>query len=313
MSPSATIVFMGTPHFAVPSLRALHAAGFTVRLVVTQPDRPSGRGQKSAPPPVKQAALELGYAIDQTPKVREDAFIGRLKDIAPDFLVVVAFGQTLSQRLLDVPRYGPINVHASLLPRYRGPAPIQWAILRGEKETGITTMRMDRGVDTGDILLSARTPIHPHDTSATLHDRLAHLGAELLLETLDGLQRREIIPRAQNHPLATHAPMLKKSDGRIDWRLPAETIDRLVRAMIPWPGAYCFWETQRLKIFRTSVIAEAHQVEPGTVLPGFADELRVAAGQGQLSILEIQGASGKRLSIKAFLRGHPIAPGTHLL
>ncbi len=312
MSHSATIVFMGTPQFAVPSLRALYEAGFKVRLVVTQPDRPSGRGRKSTPPPVKLAALELGCAVDQTPRVREAAFIERLQAIAPDFLVVVAFGQILTQRLLDIPARGPVNVHASLLPKYRGPAPMQWAILKGEKETGITTMRMDRGVDSGDILLSARTPILPEETSATLHDRLARLGAELLIETLYGMLRGEIIPRAQDHARATHAPMLKKSDGRIDWGQPAEAIDRLVRAMIPWPGTYCFWESQRLKIYKTSVVSTHHQSRPGTVLPGFADELRVAAGQGQISIIELQGASGKRLPVKEFLHGHPIAPGTLL-
>jgi methionyl-tRNA formyltransferase len=312
MNRSATIVFMGTPEFAVPSLRALHGAGFSILRVVTQPDRPSGRGRKPTPPPVKQTALELGYAIDQPLNVRDGGYVQQLKVMAPDFLVVVAFGQILSPAVLDVPRHGPINVHASLLPRYRGPAPIQWAILRGEQETGVTTMRMDHGVDTGDILLSARTLIDATDTSATLHDRLARMGAELLIETLNGLRQGELYPRAQKHAQATYAPMLKKGDGRIDWRKPAEKIDRLVRAMDPWPGAHCFLGEQRLKIFKTSVITAPHRAEPGTVLPGFADELRVAAGQDQIAILEIQGASGKRLDIKAFLHGHPLAPGAHL-
>jgi methionyl-tRNA formyltransferase len=313
MNRSPRIVFMGTPEFAVPSLRALHEAGFTLLRVVTQPDRPCGRGRKPAPPPVKQTALALGYAVDQLLNVREAGYVRQLKALAPDFLVVVAFGQILSQALLEIPSYGPINVHASLLPKYRGPAPIQWSILRAEEETGVTTMRMDHGVDTGDILLSARTPIDPADTSATLHDRLARMGAELLIETLNGLWSGELYPHAQNHALATYAPMLKKSDGRIDWQKPAQQIDRLVRAMDPWPGAFCYLGAQRLKIFKTAVIAAPHRAEPGTVLPGFADELRVAAGQNQLAIVEIQGASGKRLDIKAFLHGHPIAPGTRLL
>jgi methionyl-tRNA formyltransferase len=312
MNHSATIVFMGTPEFAVPSLRTLHEAGFSILRVVTQPDRPSGRGRKPTPPPVKQTALELGYTVDQPLNVRDAGYVQQLKVTAPDFLVVVAFGQILSPAVLDVPRYGPINVHASLLPKYRGPAPIQWAILRGEKETGVTTMRMDHGVDTGDILLSARTLIDATDTSATLHDRLARMGAELLIETLNGLRQGELYPHAQKHDQATYAPMLKKGDGRIDWRKPAEKIDRLVRAMDPWPGAHCFLGEQRLKIYKTSVITAPHRAEPGMVLPGFADELRVAAGQDQIAILEIQGASGKRLDIKAFLHGHPLAPGALL-
>jgi methionyl-tRNA formyltransferase len=309
MKSQPTIIFMGTPMIAATSLRALHASGFNVALVVTQPDRPSGRGRHCTPPAVKITAMELNYPFRQPQKVRDPVFIEELRSFSPDFLVVVAFGQILSQPLLDLPKRGPINVHGSLLPKFRGPAPIQWAIIRGERETGVTTMLMDRGVDTGDILLMERTPIAPTDTFETLHDRLAEMGAHLLVRTLNKLWTDELFPRAQSHDDATYAPLLQKNDGRIDWTLPAGHIDCLVRALNPWPGAFCFWNEQRLKLFKVAVIASSTAAPPGTVVPGFPDELRIATGHGQLSILEIQGASGKRLNVKDFLHGHHLSPG----
>jgi methionyl-tRNA formyltransferase len=300
---------MGTPDFAVPAFEALHRASFDLKLVVTQPDRPRGRGRRFAPPPVKQAAEALGYDVRQPTDIRDPGFMDLLKSIGPDFFVVVAFGRILPSAALEIPRRGAVNVHASLLPRFRGPAPIQWAILRGESQTGVTTMLMDAGVDTGDILLSAATPVEPEDTAATLHDRLAVMGADLLVETIHGVWGGDVLPCMQDHARATFAPMLKKEDGRIRWEAPALSIDARIRAMTPWPGAYCFCDNKRYKIHRARPIAGISISPPGTVIPGFPDELRIAAGDGVLSILEIQSESGKRLPVGQFLRGNPIQPG----
>jgi methionyl-tRNA formyltransferase len=300
---------MGTPDFAVPTFHALHRSAFDLKLVVTQPDRPCGRGRRCTPPPVKQAATDLNYDVFQPTNVRDPDFMGLLNSVAPDFLVVVAFGQILPATILGMPRCGAINVHASLLPRYRGPAPIQWAIMRGETQTGVTTMLMDAGVDTGDMLLSAVTPIGPEDTSATLHDRLATIGADLLVETIRGVWTGDVLPRTQNHAHATFAPMLKKEDGRIQWQRSSSSIDAQIRAMTPWPGAFCFFDNKRHKIHRARPISGVSISPPGTVVPGFPNELRIATGDGVLSILEIQGESGKRLPVGEFLRGNPIALG----
>ncbi|MBR9982597.1 MAG: methionyl-tRNA formyltransferase [Desulfatitalea sp.] len=304
---------MGTPDFAVPSLEALHAAGFQITWVVTQPDRPKGRGRTLAPPPVKVAATGLGCPIVQPVAVRDADFIARLQALDPDYLVVVAFGHILSQAVLAVPKRGAVNLHASLLPKYRGPAPIQWALIRGETETGVTTMLMDSGVDTGDMLLSARTAIGPNDTAASLHQRLAHIGGTLLVETLTQFGAGTLFPRTQKHTDATYAPMLRKSDGRIRWDQTAQQIDALIRGVTPWPGAFCFRDEQRLKILGAKPLTGMDiAAAPGTVVPGFPDELRVATGDGCLGIEEIQGASGRRMAIHDFLRGHPIAMGTRL-
>jgi methionyl-tRNA formyltransferase len=309
LNVSPSIIYMGTPDFAVPTFHALHRSPYDLKLVVTQPDRPKGRGRRLAPPPVKQAAQSLGYDVRQPDDIRDPGFMDLLKSIAPDFLVVVAFGRILPASVLGIPRRGAVNVHASLLPRYRGPAPIQWAIIRGEPRTGVTTMLMDVGVDTGDILLRAATPVGPEDTAATLHDRLAAMGADLLVETISGVCSGDVLPCAQNHAQATFAPMLKKEDGRIQWEQPALSIDARIRAMTPWPGAYCFFDGKRYKIHRARPISGVSISPPGTVVPGFPDELRIATGDGVLSILEIQGESGKRLPVSRFLRGNPIAPG----
>ncbi|MFZ1983679.1 MAG: methionyl-tRNA formyltransferase [Desulfatitalea sp.] len=311
MQPS--VVFMGTPDFAVPPLLALHAAGFRIPLVVTQPDRPKGRGRGLSAPPVKEAAQRLGYTVAQPLKVREPDFVACLQAVAPDFLVVVAFGQILPLNVLRIPKIGPINIHASLLPKYRGPAPIQWAMIRGERQTGVTTMLMDTGVDTGDILQQVTTDIRTDENADQLHCRLANMGAGLVVETLNRLRQGTVFPRAQKHDDATYAPLLKKEDGRIPWAQPAGRLDAFVRAMTPWPGAFCFWGDKRLKIILAHPINEvAHQTVPGTVVAGFPDELRVTAGQGVLLIEQIQGDSGKRMAVKEFLRGHPLPPGTVL-
>lgn len=320
MSHLPDIIFMGTPDFAVPALRALVQAGYPVRLVLTQPDRPKGRGRRPAPPPVKIAALQADLEVIQPPTVRSAEVIERLHEIAPAFMVVTAYGQILPETVLAIPHLGAINIHGSLLPKYRGPAPVQWAMLRGESRTGVCTMLMDRGIDTGDIFLSSETDINASDTADSLLERLALMGAGLLLETLQGVAAGTLRPVAQNHAMATYAPLLRKQDGRIDWSRSASELDRFIRAMHPWPGAYCFLENKRLKIIRAVPLTTDHTVSPavspavapGTVISGFADELRIAAGSGALSIMEIQSAAGKRLAIGDFLRGHPLAPGTRL-
>ena len=305
-----SIVYMGTPDFAVPSLTALHEAGFDIRLVMTQPDKPKGRGRKLAAPPVKTTALNIGLEVYQPQTVRSSEVIERLHSINPDFIVVVAYGQILPKEVLQIPTLGAINLHGSLLPKYRGPAPIQWAIIRGETETGLTTMLMDQGVDTGDILISRPHPILPTDTCETLHDSMAVSGAGLLVETLQQRSRGQIFPVSQNNALATFAPMLRKQDGKIDWNSSAKKLNAFIRAMTPWPGAFCFLDDKRIKLYGSTVIAKRTDTLPGTVVPGFPDELHVATEDGILSIEKIQGASGKILLIKDYLCGHPIELGT---
>ncbi len=309
MSRPLAIVYMGTPDFAVPPLRALHDSGHRVTAVVTQPDRPKGRGRKLTPPPVKRIAEEYGIPVLQPESVKTDDFHRQMQTISPDLFVVVAFGQILPQTLLDIPAKGAINVHASLLPRFRGAAPIQWAIINGEKETGVTTMMMDAGMDTGGILLMERTPIEDDENAAELHDRLSKIGARTLIRTLDALQADNLTPVSQDPGQASYAPMLKKKDGEIDWSMPAERIACLIRGMTPWPGAYTFNDGMRLKIFRASVLDREVSVPPGTILECFPGELRVATGKGALAIQEIQGASGKRLPIDDFLCGCRLPDG----
>lgn len=300
---------MGTPEFAVPTLTALHEASYGIPLVVTQPDRPKGRGRRLSASPVKIAAQSMGLHVYQPKSIRSQEAISQLQSTAADFMVVVAYGQILPRSVLQMPGLGPINLHASLLPKYRGPAPIQWAMMRCESETGVTTMLMDQGVDTGDILLSATHPISAHDTAATLHQALARLGSKLMVTTLQQRSRGELLPRSQDHSKATFAPMLKKSDGKINWHLPVRQLDAFIRAMTPWPGAFCFLEQKRFKICRAQPLPQPADAAPGRVVPGFPDELCIATGDGVLSILEIQGASGKAMAVKDFLRGHRISPG----
>lgn len=306
------IVFMGTPDFAVPALEALHESNHRAELVVTQPDRRKGRGRKLAPPPVKAAALEMGYEVVQPESIKTVEFADRMKSVAPDLYVVVAYGHILTREILDIPKKGAVNIHASILPKYRGAAPIQRAVISGEKETGVTIMYLDEGMDTGDILAVEKTEISNRDTAGTLHDRLAVVGAKLLISTLDELAEGTAGPLPQDHSLATYAPPLKKDDGRIDWKKPAEEIETLIRGVTPWPGAFTFHGEKRLKIFRAKVLHSDAGAPAGTVVRGFDGELRVAAGEGCLGIEEIQGPSGKRLPIEDFLRGYPLTHGESL-
>jgi methionyl-tRNA formyltransferase len=312
MKKKAGIIFMGTPQFAVPALKALHQNDQDIALVVTQPDRPKGRGRKLTPSPVKETAMNLGYSVIQPSSVRTAEFSNRIEKHAPDFIVVVAFGHIIPKNILTIPEIAAINIHASLLPKYRGPAPIQWAIINEEKETGVTTMLMDEGMDTGDILLSSELEISPDDTSDTLHDRLADLGADLLIQTLNAFETGDINPVSQDHSQATYAPMLKKNDGRMNWEKSADALEAFIRGMTPWPGAFTFHGKKRLKIFRAKPIVMDTEASPGTVIKGFPDELWISTGKGVLSIMEVQGESGKRLLIKDFLRGYKLPPGTHL-
>ena len=312
MDKSPNIIFFGTPDFAVPSLNALIRSCFNVSMVVTQPDRTKGRGRKMLPPPVKIAAKNLGYEVLQPESIKTESFYRTAADTRPDFLIAVAFGNLIPDRLLSLPKISSVNIHPSLLPKYRGPAPIQWALINGENETGVTIMTLDSGMDTGDILISEIETIRPDDTSADLHDRLAERGASLLIKALDGLLSGSITPRPQNSSEATYAPLLKKADGLIDWSIPSEKIEAFIRGMTPWPGAFTFFNEKRLKIFKVKQAARVEDATPGRIIKSFQDELHVATGNGALSILEIQGASGKRLFIREFLRGTTIPEGTVL-
>lgn len=312
MSDPFNIVFMGTPAFAVPALKALARSRHRVSLVVTQPDRPGGRGRKVIPPAVKEAAVNLGLPVIQPESIKTDDVLAEIAARRPDLFVVVAFGRLLPKKLLDLPARGAVNIHASLLPAYRGPAPIQWAIINGDNQTGVTTMFMDEGLDTGNILLSAKTDIQPEDTAAALHDRLAVLGAQLIIDTLALFERGKVRSIPQDHSRASYAPLLKKADGRIDWNRSAASLAAFINGMTPWPGAFTFHETRRLKIFRARPLTGETDQPPGTVVKGFPDELRIAAGEGVLAVLEIQGASGKRLPVADFLRGYDLPPGSVL-
>jgi methionyl-tRNA formyltransferase len=248
----------------------------------------------------------------QPASVKDASFVDKLAGLNPDLFVVVAFGHILTRAVLAIPRLGVINIHASLLPKYRGPAPIQWSIINSDKETGVTTMWMDEGVDTGDILLKSKVLIEQEETSATLHQRLAQAGAELLIETLEQLKLGQLVGTPQDDSKATHAPLLKKQDGWIDWAKDAEALDAFVRGINPWPGAFTFFAGKRLKVFRAKQIQKEVSEEPGTVLEGFPGDLDVATGQGVLTLLEVQLESGKRLEVEEFLRGYAVQPGTIL-
>jgi methionyl-tRNA formyltransferase len=307
------IVFFGTPAFAVPTLRALLEGPDAVVAVVTQPDRKKGRGQRVGFSPVKEmASRHQGHEISvfQPEKVKEMPFQEELIRLRPDLFVVAAYGQILPQSLLDIPVHGAINVHGSLLPRYRGAAPIAWAILKGEKVTGVTVMKMDKGMDTGDILLKREILIGADETSATLHDKLAAAGARLLLETVAKMKEDEVSPFRQDPSQATYAPPLKKEDGRIDWKREPGEIDRQVRAFNPWPGAYTSHQGEFLKIFRGEVREGNPGEQPGKVLWVGGDFIEIETGKGAYLIREIQLEGKRRMGVREFLAGHTIEAGT---
>ncbi len=304
------IIFMGTPEFACPTLKTLIERGEQVVAVVTQPDRPKGRGQQTLPPPVKTLALKHGIPVMQPLKVRHPDAIEEIRALKPDLIVVVAFGQILPKALLEIPRSGCVNVHASLLPRYRGAAPLNWCIINGETETGVTTMMMDVGLDTGDMLLKAVTPIDPDEDTSSLHDRLSQLGAELLAETIERLAAGGVAPEKQDDALTCYAPMLKKEDGLIEWGKDAASIKNLVRGMTPWPGAYSHIDEKLLKVFRVQVGSGAGR--PGEIIAAGRDGIEVACGEGSVVIYELQLEGKKRLPAAEFLAGCKLEPGATL-
>lgn len=304
------MIFMGTPDFACPTLQTLVERGENLLAVITQPDRPKGRGQKLMPPPVKELALKHGIPVYQPPKVRDPAFVEIIRAMQPELIVVVAFGQILPKALLDIPPQGCINVHASLLPRYRGAAPLNWCIINGESETGVTTMLMDPGLDTGPMLLKRSTAIGENEDIVALHDRMSLMGAELLAETLDGLRTGRVEPEEQDNSLTCYAPLLKKEDGLIDWQRDARAIHNQVRGMAVWPGAYTALDGQILKLYRTRV-GQGNGL-PGSVLRAAKGVFEVACLSGSLLIEELQLAGKKRLDCASFLAGCPVAEGVLL-
>jgi methionyl-tRNA formyltransferase len=305
-------VFMGTPEFALPTLEGLLAAGLPVIAVYTQPDRPSGRGKQLTPPPVKQLATAHGIPLFQPLKLRLPEVVAELQALAPDLIVVVAYGQILPKSVLDIPRYGCINVHASLLPKYRGAAPINHAIMAGESETGVTTMYMDVGLDTGDMLVKRTTKIAPDETAGELHDRLAQLGRETMLATLERLCAGTLVREKQDDALTCYAPLLRKEQGLIDWSRSAIELHNQVRGLDPWPGAYTLLAGDPLKLARTRPLQEIHAAAPGTVLGADAAGLRIACGTGVLRVGELQLPGRKRLPAAEFLRGCALPVGTGL-
>ncbi|MEQ2428132.1 methionyl-tRNA formyltransferase [Enterocloster hominis (ex Hitch et al. 2024)] len=306
------IVFMGTPDFSVPTLKALVEAGHDVAAVVTQPDKPKGRGKEMQMTPVKVQALEYKIPVYQPVKVRDQAFIEVLRELEADAFVVIAFGQILPKAVLELPRYGCVNIHASLLPKYRGAAPIQWCVIDGEKETGITTMMMDVGLDTGDMLEKVVIPIDEKETGGSLHDKLSLAGGSLILSTLRKLEEGTAVRTPQTEEGTCYAKMLTKSLGDIDWNQDAVSIERLIRGLNPWPSAYTMWNGKTIKIWAADVIkdeAPANGLPCGGVALSDRHCLAVRTGDGLLSIKELQMEGKKRMDIEAFLRGYPIPAG----
>jgi methionyl-tRNA formyltransferase len=309
------LVFLGTPAFAVPTLERLVEAGRQIVLVVTQPDRPRGRGQKLAASAIKEAAMRLGLPVFQPERLRRPEAVARLRALAADAMVVVGYGQIIPQSVIDLAPLGIINVHASLLPKYRGAGPVQWAILNGETTTGVTTMRIDAGLDTGDMLLKARTEIGADETAIELGTRLALIGADLLVETLERLAGGSLTPEKQNPAEATYAPLLKKEDGLIDWRRPAAAIHNRVRGLQPWPGAYTRIDGQTLHIWRARPFIETARASNGACVPGRVVSLKplvVSCGEGALELLEVQLEGRKRLSAADFINGRHLTENDSL-
>ena len=310
------IVFMGTPEFAVPSLRVLLDKGENVVCVVTQPDRPKGRGRKLMPPPVKKLALQAAIPVLQPERITGDDFHAVLRKFAPDIIALTAYGKILPGRIINLPPLGTINVHGSLLPKYRGAAPVQWALINGETETGITIMQMDAGIDTGDILLQEKILIEQEDTAGTLSVKLAELGAHALAEALDLLRRDKLKPVKQDERGASLAPLLKKEDGLVDWSQSAARISSLIRGLDPWPATYTTFAGKRLRLFLPEVVdknpCQNSFSEPGIVCRADRVGILVTTGNGCLLIKEIQAEGSRRMAVEAFISGKAIEPGTVL-
>ena len=309
------IVFMGTPDFAVGALQALIEAGHQVAAVVTQPDKPKGRGKELQMTPVKACAVAHDIPVFQPVKIKDPEAVAVLRGYQADIFVVAAFGQILSEEILAMPKYGCINIHASLLPKYRGAGPIQWAIIDGEKKTGVTIMQMEKGLDTGDMLMQTEVEITSHETADTLHDKLAAAGARLIVEALPKIEAGQVTPRKQNDAESCYAKMLTKSMGRIDWSLEAEKLDCLIRGLISWPGAATLLRGKTLKIWAeepadaASFEAQTAAKEPGTVLAVEKDAFYVQTGAGVIKVTEVQPEGKRRMAVKDFLLGYPIKAG----
>ena len=303
------VVFMGTPDFAVGALEALVEAGHEVVAVVTQPDKPKGRGKEMQQTPVKVCALKHNIEVFQPVKIKHKEAVEVLKGYGAELFVVAAFGQILSKEILDMPKYGCVNIHASLLPKYRGAAPIQWAILDGEKETGVTIMQMNEGLDTGDMLTKVIVPIEDTDTGESLFDKLAEAGAKLLIETIPQIEAGEVTPQPQDDSFSTYAKMIKKEMGLIDWKKEAVVLERLVRGMNSWPSAYTHFNGKTLKVWESEVEMGNHDDAPGTVVEVTKNSIKVQTGQDLLVLKQIQLEGKKRMDVAAFLLGYKVETG----
>ncbi len=302
------IVFMGTPDFSVPTLEALVASEHEVVGVVTQPDKPKGRGKEIHMSPVKECALQHNIPVYQPVRARDEAFVDEMRALNPDVMVVIAFGQILPKSLLELPKYGCVNIHASLLPKYRGAAPIQWAVINGDEETGITTMMMDVEMDTGDMLEKTVVKLDPEETGGSLFDRLSLLGGDLILSTLSKLEKGEITPVPQDHEKATYVKKISKSMGDIDWTMDAVSIERLVRGLNPWPSAFTRWNGKMLKIWEAKVLPDPDVKLPcGSVISASDEGLKIQTGAGVLCVTSLQLEGKKRMDTAAFLRGYQVA------
>jgi len=303
------IIFMGTPDFAVPTLESLIQGPDEIVAVVTQPDRPKGRGRKLVAPPVKTLAGKYKIDVLQPESIRTSEFLNTLKSYDPDVIIVAAYGKILPESILDLPRHGCINVHGSLLPRHRGAAPIQWALIEGDSEVGVTIMQMDKGMDTGDILVKASLSPEPGETAGSLFPKLARLGSHALMDTTDMLSHGGLAMIQQNHEQATHAPMLTKGDGLIDWHKSAEEVDCLIRGLDPWPTAYSFLDSKKLQLFKPEIVYQSTTRSPGTLLRADREGLLIATGESCLLVTEIKMEGKRRMSVADLLNGWPLEPG----
>ena len=306
------VIFMGTPDFSVGTLEALVAAGHEVVLAVTQPDKPKGRGKEMQFTPVKECAMKYDIPVYQPRRVREPECMEELRKYEADIMVVVAFGQILPKEILEMTKYGCVNVHASLLPKYRGAAPIQWSIIDGEEVTGVTTMQMNEGLDTGDMLLKVEIPIDEKETGGSLHDKLAEAGAKLCVETLEGLEAGTITSIPQGETTTSYAKMLDKQLGNIDWSKSTIEIERLIRGLSPWPSAYTNWNDKVMKIWEAKCVSEHTDANPGTIIKVTKESFWVQTGDGTLEVRELQIPGKKRMDAGAFLRGYQVKEGEML-